>query len=379
MLIRNAMVFNDEGTFKENDIHIKDDIIEYIGTFNGTDENVIDATGLYAIPGLIDIHFHGAIGHDLCDADSNSLKEILDYELSQGIMAVCPATMTAPEEKLSKIIDTALLSKNYRDGADLVGLNLEGPFINPKKAAAQNSEYIISGDAKLLRRLIDRGQGLIKLVDVAPEISENMYLIDTFKDEVSFSLAHTFADYDISKEAFCHGAKQLTHMFNAMNDITHRAPGPVLAALEAEAYVELIADGIHNHDAIIRMVFKLFDESKIILISDSMMATGFEDGLYTLGGQDVLVRGHECRLANHLETLAGSNTTLFDCLKHAVLFAGIPIEKAIFAASRNPARAILIDDKYGSIRKGCYGNIILMDDDFNIKFIIKNGMTIKSS
>ena len=126
------------------------------------------------------------------------------------------------------------------------------------------------------------------------------------------------------------------------------------------------------------MVFKLFDEDRIVLISDSIRATGFEDGTYSLGGQNVSVKGNECRLEEHPETIAGSNTNLFDCLKHAICLAKVPMAKAIFAATRNPARAIGIDDMYGSIRKGCYGNILLIDKEFNLKHIIKNGIEYSS-
>lgn len=373
MIVKNAEVFTEEGIFCKKDIFINNGFI--VDAFCAEEDGqILDGTGLLAIPGLVDIHFHGAVGQDFCDGDYDGLKRILDYELENGIMAACPATMTFPEEIISKAIDNALSVQEYTEGADLVGINMEGPFINSQKVAAQNPAYIRQGDAAMLQRLIDKGRGLIRLVDVAPEMAKNLELIDAFKDEVRFSLAHTAADYDTAKEAFRHGAVQLTHMFNAMNDIGHRSPGPELAALEEGAYVELISDGVHNHDAVVRMVFRLFDEDKVILISDSMMATGLQDGSYSLGGQKVTVKGHNCTLAEHPETIAGSNTNLYECMKHAVLEAKVPFEKAILAATKNPACAIGIDEKYGSIRKGCYGNIILMDHDLNIKHLIKNGI-----
>ena len=375
MLIKNAGVFTQDGKFVKENIRIENGLFSCIGDCN-EDGKIIDAEGLLAIPGLVDIHFHGAVGCDLCDADIEGLKAILDYELACGIMAVCPATMTFPEKKLSEVIDRVRNVQDYDRGADIVGINLEGPFINPKKAGAQNTSYISEGDSGMLRRLLERGRGLIKLVDVAPEFDSNMCLIDEFKNEVRFSLAHTEADYCIAKEAFRRGAGQLTHAFNAMNETLHRSPGPVLAACEEGAYAELIADGVHIHDAVIRMAFKLFGD-KIILISDSCMAAGLEDGLYSLGGQDVTVEGAKCTLTDKPDTIAGSNTDLFGCLKHAVTKAQIPMDKAIKAATINPARAIGIDDKYGSIALNLAGNIILMDEDFNIKYIIKDGIIRK--
>lgn len=377
MIIKNAKVFTDQGIFEQKDIFIKNGIITDEENAKGEDHQVIDGSNLLAVPGLIDIHFHGAVGHDFCDGDLDGLNAILRYELSSGITAACPTTMSFPPEVLFEAIDTALEAGSDR-GAELVGINLEGPFIGRQKVGAQNASYVLEGDSSLLRKIIDRGQGLIKLVDVAPEIKANMKLIDEFKNETRFSLAHTEADYEMAVTAFEHGASQLTHMFNGMKDISHRMPGPELAALEKRAFVELISDGVHNHDAIIRMVFKLFDEDRIVLISDSMRATGFEDGTYSLGGQNVSVKGNECRLEEHPETIAGSNTNLFDCLKHAICLAKVPMAKAIFAATRNPARAIGIDDMHGSIRKGCYGNILLIDKEFNLKHIIKNGIEYSS-
>lgn len=373
MVIRNSKVFTKDGIFKNEDIYIKNGVFADINTRDEGDTAQIDGTNLLAIPGLVDIHFHGAIGYDFCEGEKEALKAILDYELSHGVMAVCPTTMTFPEEIIGRAVDSALELSDGDSGADIVGINLEGPFINPQKAAAQNPDYVRKGDPAMLQRLLERGRGLIKIVDVSPEIKENFMLIEEFKDKVNFSVAHTMADYDIAGSAFRAGAKQLTHMFNAMPEIMHRSPGPELAALEEGAYVELISDGVHNHDAIIRMVFGLYDSEKAVLISDSMMATGLKDGLYSLGGQKVMVKGRECRLKDNPDTIAGSNSNLFECLKHTVLEAGVPLEKAVLAATINPARAIGVDDKYGSIREGRYGNVILMDEELNIKYIIKNG------
>lgn len=345
--------------------------------FTRQDEEIIDAAGLMAIPGLVDIHFHGAVGHDFCDADSVGLKEILDYELSRGIMSVCPATMTFTEEKLNEVIDNALEVSSYEGGARLVGINMEGPFINPLKAGAQSIEFVRECDPEMFRRLLSRAGGLIKIVDIAPECGNNMSFIDEFKDEVSVSLAHTKCDYDTAKEAFGRGAKQLTHMFNAMNDIGHREPGPVLAARESGAFVELIGDGVHNHDAVVRMVFDLFDEDRIILISDSMMATGLSDGTYTLGGQSVDVRGNRCTLSADPGVIAGSNSDLLACLKHVVKEAGVPLEKALAAATINPAGAIGLSDRYGTLAEGVDANVVLLDGNLDIRYLILKGKLIE--
>ena len=192
-------------------------------------EDVIDAGGAYALPGLVDIHFHGAVGHDFCDADEAGLQAIADFEASKGVLAICPATMTFSEEILNGIMDVAAAHKNER-GADLVGINMEGPYISPKKVGAQNPKYVMAADAGMFRRLQARSGGLIKLVDVAPEEPGNLDFIKECRDEVRISIAHTCTDYDTAKAAFAAGASHMTHLYNAMPGITHREPGPIIAA-----------------------------------------------------------------------------------------------------------------------------------------------------
>lgn len=374
MIIKNANVVLRDDVVVQKDIYISNGVFtDSDEGFSSEDLTQIDATGLYAVPGLIDVHFHGAVGEDFCEADLNGLRKILEYEASCGIMAVMPTTMTFPENRLNEIIDTVLDLKDNDTGADILGINMEGPFISTKKTAAQNRDYIIPGNVEMLKRLLNRSKGLIKMVDIAPEVDQNMELIDKFSDKVIFSLAHTDTDYEKALEAFHAGASHLTHTFNAMNGIGHRAPGPILAARDAGAYVELICDGVHIHDSVIRMMFDLFDSDKIILISDSMMATGLGDGEYSLGGLDVVSKGRRCTQKVHPEIIAGSNTNLYECMKYAIKSAGIPIWKAIKASSENPARELGIDDKYGKIVAGCYGNLLLVNEDFEIKYLISHG------
>ena len=375
MIIRNAKVAIGDHEEVYKDIYIRDGIISDMDEgMKDKESEQIDATGLWAIPGLVDLHFHGAVGYDFCNTDEEGLKKILDYEASWGVMAVLPTTMTLPEEALNRVIDTALAVKDYDKGAALVGINMEGPFISKNKVAAQNSDYILPFDAEMFDRLLKRAKGLIKMVDLAPECMKSIDFIKKYKDEVIISLAHTDADYETAREAYRKGATHLTHMFNAMNGINHRAPGPILAAYEEGAGVELICDGVHIHDAIIRMVFDLFDENRIILISDSMMATGLGDGQYMLGGQEVISNNNKCVLKESPDTIAGSNTNLYECMRYAIRVAKVPVYKAIKAATVNPAKELGLEDKYGSIKSGCYGNIILADEDFNIKYIIIRGI-----
>ena len=374
MIVRNAKVFTDGCRFVEKDLVIRDGRIVF-GAAPRADEEIVDAGGAYALPGLVDIHFHGAVGHDFCDADEASLQAIADFEASKGVLAICPATMTFNEEILNGIMDVAAAHKNGR-GADLVGINMEGPYISPSKVGAQNPKYVMGADAGMFRRLQARSGGLIKLVDVAPEEPGNLDFIRACHGEARISIAHTCADYDTAKAAFAAGASHMTHLYNAMPGITHRAPGPIIAALEEGAEVELITDGIHIHPAMVRFTFNTFGDDHVILIADSMMACGLPDGQYSLGGQAVTVKGPRATLTEQPGVIAGSATCLYDCMKRAVLDMGVPLESAVRAASENPARSIGVDADYGSLAAGRYGNVILADKALEIQSVIQKGVRI---
>ncbi len=374
MIIRNAKVFTGGCRFEERDLLIRDGRIVF-GAVPMDGEEVLDARGSYALPGLVDIHFHGAVGHDFCDADEAGLQAIADFEASKGVLAICPATMTFSEEILNGIMDAAAAHKNGR-GADLVGINMEGPYISPRKVGAQNPKYVMGADAGMFRRLQARSGGLIKLVDVAPEEPGNLDFIRACRDEVRISIAHTCTDYETAKEAFAAGASHMTHLYNAMPGITHRAPGPIIAALEEGAEVELITDGVHIHPAMVRFTFRTFGDSHVILVADSMMACGLPDGQYSLGGQAVTVCGPRATLTEHPDTIAGSATCLYDCMRHAVLDMGVPLASAVRAASLNPARSIGIDADYGSLEPGRWGNVVLADGQLNIQKVIRRGKVL---
>lgn len=371
MIIKNSYVFTEEGKFEREDIFINGEFFSD-NILNTKDQEIIDGQGYYAIPGLIDIHFHGANGYDFCDGTEEAIKAIADYELKNGITTICPATMTLGLDKLAEI-SKAAANYNNHCGAELIGINMEGPFISESKKGAQDSKYIKSPDIDDFRELQNLSEGLYKLVTIAPELDGTMEFIKELKDEVAISIGHTSANYSVAMKAFENGAKQVTHLYNAMTSFSHREPGIVGAAFDNDnVMVELICDGVHVHPSIIRSTFKTFGEDRIILISDSMRATGLSDGKYELGGQKVQVNGNKATLING-GAIAGSVTNLMDCFRYAVKEACIPLESVIKAATKNPAKAIDIYDKYGSISSGKYANLILLDKDLNIIKIIYKG------
>ena len=374
MILKNALVYTPRHTFEKGDLVIRDGrIAAYAQPQEG--EEVVDADGLYALPGLVDLHFHGAVGHDFCDADEAGLQAIADFEAAHGVLAICPATMTFSEEILNGVMDTAAAHKND-SGADLVGINMEGPFISPKKVGAQNPEYLQGADIEMFRRLQKRSGGLIKLVDIAPEEPGALDFIRACHSETRISIAHTCAGYDDALAAFEAGASHMTHLYNAMPGITHRDPGPILAAMEKGAAVELITDGVHIHPAVVRFTFRTFGDDHVVLVADSMMACGLPDGQYSLGGQAVTVSGPRATLTEHPGVIAGSATCLYDCMKRAVLDMGVPLESAVRAASENPARCQGIDADYGSLGAGRYGNVILANDKLEIQSVYRKGVRI---
>lgn len=360
MIIKNASVFTEEGKFVKKDIYIKD--AQFVKTeAEAETDTVIDAEDCFAIPGLTDIHFHGCVGYDFCDGTKEAITKMAEYEASIGVTSIVPATMTLSEEELKKICETAAVYVRTAENdkaADLCGINMEGPFIAENKKGAQNPAYIHKPDAVMFDRLNEASGRMVKLVDVAPETEGAMEFIQAKKNEAVISIAHTCADYDVACEAFEKGATHVTHLYNAMNPYTHRAPGPIAAAADAGAEVELICDGVHIHPAAVRTTFKIFGDDKIILISDSMMATGLDDGDYSLGGQAVKVVGNLATLADG--TIAGSATNLMDCVRTAVQKMHIPLESAVKCAAVNSAKSVGIYDKYGSITPGKTANVVLL-------------------
>ena len=385
MIIKNIKLFEADEKFSDRALRITGDrIAEIVPNYeeNSSDEVVIDGFGAYAVPGLIDVHFHGALGFDVCDGGFETVHRIAQYEASSGITAICPATLTLPVDDLCGILsnmadfrDAASADPDvYADCADLVGINMEGPFISVSKKGAQNPDYIIPCDAGIARRFQDAARGLVKFIGLAPECNPNYreYIAEV-SDFVNVSLAHTNSDYDTAMDALSLGACHAVHLFNAMSGFTHREPGvPGAVADSPLTTVEIIADGIHIHPSMVRAAFKFNGPERMILISDSLRAAGMPDGQYELGGQSITKQGRYCRLADG--TIAGSVSNLMDCLRTAVLEMGIPLTSAVTCATSHPARALGILDDYGTLEPGKYADVVLLDaEDLTVRQVIMHG------
>lgn len=366
MIIKSGKVFQEDGSFLEQTLYVNDhrlvDKAEY-----QDDGEIIDAEGLLVLPGLVDIHSHGAAGEDFSDGDPEGLKKILRYERSCGITSYCPTSMTFPKERLRQIF-ASIKGAQTEEGAKVVGINMEGPFLDPAKKGAHVEKWIAAPDAAFVRELNQDADGLVRLVTLAPNMDGAEEFIKEMHEEVCISLGHTAADYDCASRAMKLGAHHVTHLYNAMQPFGHRAPGLIGAAMDdPECMVELICDGYHIHPSAIRAAFRMFGPERVILISDSMRATGMENGTYELGGQEVTVKDRKAVLKDG--TLAGSATNLYGCMCKAVEF-GIPLEQAIMAVTANPARSIGIFDRVGSIRIGKQADLLLVSENLELKRVI---------
>ncbi|MBU5482085.1 N-acetylglucosamine-6-phosphate deacetylase [Blautia sp. MSJ-19] len=366
MIIKNGNVFQEDGTFKKQTLYIKNHKLVSENEMTGKEE-ILNAEGLLILPGLVDIHSHGAYGKDFSDGDVDGLKEILKYERRSGITSYCPTSMTLPKERLIKIF-RSIEEAQTADGAYVAGINMEGPFLDPAKKGAHVEEWIAEPDADFMKELNEVAGGKIRLVTLAPNVSRAMDFIREMHEEFCISLGHTAADYDCAKEAMSLGAHHVTHLYNAMQPLAHREPGLIGAAMDdPDCMVELISDGYHIHPSVVRATFRMFGPERVILISDSMRATGMENGTYELGGQEVTVKDRKAVLKDG--TLAGSATNLFDCMCKAIEF-GVPVEQAIFAATRNPAKSIGIYERTGSVSTGKEADLVLVTPEFELKQVI---------
>ena len=327
------------------DIIIEDGVFAFIGK---TEEDGEDVHGLKIYPGLIDIHTHGVNGVDTMDSE---LAEMSRYYLAHGTTTWYPTTMTMSEEDIIKACHANTVIEG---GANIPGFHMEGPFINIKYKGAQNGKYVIPPSMELFNKCEH-----IKIVTVAPEVEGSLEFIRECPAVVA--LGHTEADYDLAMAAFKAGAKCLTHTFNVMPSIHHRKPGPVPAGADADAYAQLICDGVHVHPSVVRMLVKLYGTDRVVLISDSMRATGLGDGVYDLGGQAITVTDGKAYTDGG--NLAGSTATLFDCVKCAIAF-GIPEADAVKMASEVPANLMGINK--GKIQVGYDADYIIVDGDFNL-------------
>ena len=335
----------------------------------------IDACGNYVAPGLVDIHIHGYLGEDTCDAKPEGIKKMAYGIAQNGVTSFLPTTMTVAKNEIIDALNAVRSVKEESktwDGAEIIGVHAEGPFINPNKKGAQAEENILVPDADFILENAD----IITSVTLAPEMDPDHKCIKKLAKEskVLVSMGHTDAKFEEAMSAACDGVNHATHLFNAMSALAHRNPGVVGAALASEnVSVEVIADTFHINPGLYSIVAKVKGD-KMVLITDCTRAGGMPDGEYDLGGQPIFLKGIECRLADG--TIAGSVLKLNHAVRNVLANTSLPVNEVFKMASLNPATSIHCADRIGSLEAGKDADIIIVDNDINVKRTIKKGRTI---
>ena len=335
-----------------------------------SDVEVIDAEGGYVAPGFIDLHIHGYLGRDVCDASEESMRIISKGLLENGVTGYLPTTMTVDMKTVEGAIDVCrkLMDEDDLDGSTILGVHAEGPFISASKKGAQDERFILKPDAEFVKKNAD----VIRIITLAPEEDDNFsairdIVIDT---DVVVSMGHTSADYKTAMDGVAAGVKHTTHLFNAMSVLTHRAPGVVGAALNSDVSCELIVDGYHVNSDLFDLVYKLKGR-KLCFITDCLPAGGLPEGEYTLGGARIIYRDNICRLPDG--TIAGSVLRLNKGVWNVYQNSNIPLYECVNCASLNPATTLGIEDQKGSLEVGKDADIVILDEEFNVKKTIIGG------
>ena len=373
MFYKNARIFCDDFQFRNGAFEVKDGKFGAILPEN-VPEDAIDLQGATVIPGLVEVHSHGAAGSDFSDGDYAGLKAMAGYYAACGVTSFAPASMTLPYDVLAKAFGNAkrLVEDNIPGLSVLRGIQMEGPFFSYNKRGAQNADYLKDPDFEGFKALYDGCGGLVRIVDVAAELPGAAEFTEKASKLCTVSVAHTDSDYNHAKAVFDAGARHLTHLYNAMPPIHHRNPGVIPAASENEnVQAELICDGYHIHPSAVRLAFAMFP-GRMVLVSDSGRCAGMDEGYqFDLGGQMAELRGGVAKLVG-TETIACSASNLYKCLQN-VLSWGIPEETAVRAATYNPAKAIGAEQLVGSIATGKVADFLVCSPDYTEKRVFLAG------
>jgi len=338
------------------------------------DAEIIDAKGGFVSPGLIDIHIHGYLGKDVCDGEEESIRTISKGLLANGVTGFLPTTMTVDMKVIKKALEVCRALKEESkswDGSEILGCHAEGPFISENRKGAQDAKHILKPDAAFVKEYAD----IIKTITLAPETDDNDFaaIREMCRDtDVVVSMGHTDANYDTAMASINAGVSHVTHLFNAMTPLAHRAPGAVTAALNSDVSVELIVDTFHVLSCFYDMLWKLKGR-KLCFITDCLPAGGLPYGEYTLGGTKIIYNDIVCRLEDG--TVAGSVLPLNHGVWNVYTNSNIPLYECVNCASLNPATTIGIVDRKGSLEVGKDADIIVTDKNFEVIKTIIRGET----
>ena len=376
MFYKNARIFGSDFQFHTGAFEVKDGLFGAVLP-EAVPADAVDLQGATVIPGLIEVHSHGNSGADFSDGDYEGLKAMARFYASCGVTSFAPASMTLPYEVLAKAFATGKrLKEEAPEGcARIMGIQMEGPYFSYKKRGAQNPDYLKEPDFEGFKALYEGCDGLVRIVDIAPELPGAAEFVEKAKDLCTVSIAHTDSDYDHAKAAIDAGVTHLTHLYNAMPGINHRNPGVIPAAVENKnVRAEIICDGLHIHPAAVRMAFSMFGSERMIVVSDSGRCAGQPDGTtFELGGQMATLTDGVARLADG--TIACSATNMYQCLLNCISW-GIPEEAVIRACTYNPACALGAQDKVGSIETGKLADFVICNADYSNRRVFISGKEV---
>ena len=373
MILKNALVVDDSFTLRRCDLQIDGGkIVGIAESISGDD--AIDLSGCYVLPGFIDSHMHGAMGHKISDADPG-LREITEYEATQGVTSIAISTVCSDAAHLLEQISTAAEAAAETHGAKIAAIHAEGPFINTARKGAMDARHIHAPDRDLLDRMIDCGKGLLRLITLAPEADGCMELIPyAVSRGLTVSMGHTDATYDQAQAAIAAGASQSTHTFNAMRSLSHREPGILGAVLTNPAVrCEMICDHTHLHPAILRMIWQLKGANGVNIVSDSEHGAGITASEIVVDGEVRYIRDGVMRLQDG--TIAGSASSMLFGIQN-LLADGIPLTDVARMASINPAKTLKIDHLTGSIAVGKTADLVVLDQEYNVLYTYVDGVCV---
>ena len=376
MLIKNCkIIFKDK--IENGSVLIRKGKIEKINPDITEDENVIDAQGLYLSPGFIDVHIHGAGGCDTMDGTVESLNTIAKTIANFGTTSFLPTTMTCALDDIKKAVEAASECMNKgTEGANVVGVHLEGPFISPSMIGAQNPNFIEKPSINAFNYIVGENSSTIKSITLAPEVEGAQELIEYLRKlNIVVSIGHSKATYDQAIEGIKWGIEHSTHLYNAMTAFHHREAGIVGAIFDTDITTETISDGIHISYPSLRVAYKQKGFNKVLLVTDAMMACGMPEGKYALGGQDVFVKDGAARLKEG--NLAGSILTLDKAIKNVYKNSNYELHDIVRMATYNGAKHCGVEATKGLIKEGYDADLVLFDEDINIKKVIIGGNIFK--
>jgi N-acetylglucosamine-6-phosphate deacetylase len=333
----------------------------------------LDVHGCFVAPGFIDVHVHGARGEDFSTADETGIEKILKGHSKFGTTSLLPTLVPMPERNIEKAIRVIRnVMKEAPSDAEILGVNMEGPYLSPLKKGALSGRYLQKSSSTTIR-LVNDIRDMLRIMVVAPELPGTSKLIrHLHKLGVVVSVGHSAASYGEVEKAAGIGLSDVTHVFNAMGSLHHRSPGAVgVALVDDRLTCEVIADGIHLHPAILKLLVKAKGPDKLILITDAIAGTGMPSGKYSLGGEAVIVEKGHATLKDG--TIAGSLLTMNKAVRNMCKYAGVTLQQAVGMATINPARVIGVDDRKGTLTRGKDADIVVFDKDINVKMTIVHG------